>query len=123
MNGHDDDAELEQIRVGVSCAVLLERHPLPWQLDRRESTRNCLKYRRAEGEVLLVTHGGRGWWDPNSTAKGDVFGLVQHLNPGLNFGGVRKVLRPFQRVGLPLRQAEGDGYGQDQVARLAVAPD
>ena len=94
MNGHDD-GELEQMRAGVSCAVLLEQHPPPWQLDQRESTRNCLKYRRAEGEVLLVTHGGRGWWDPGSTAKGDVFGLVQHLNPGLNFGGVRKVLRPF----------------------------
>lgn len=93
MSGYD--VELEQMRAGVSCAVLLERHPPPWQLDRRESTRNCLKYRRAEGEVLLVTHEGRGWWDPGSTAKGDVFGLVQHLDPGLNFGGVRKVLRPF----------------------------
>ena len=38
---------------------------------------------------------GRGWWDSGSIAKGDVFGLVQHLNPGLNFGEVRKVLRPF----------------------------
>src|ERR1700692_1652520 len=37
----------------------------------------------------------RGWWDPGSTAKGDVFGLLQYLNPGLNFGEVRKVLRPF----------------------------
>jgi hypothetical protein len=73
----------------------LERHPPPWQLDKKESTRRCLKYRRAEGEVLLVTHEGRGWWDPGSTAKGDVFGLVQYLNPGLNFGEVRKVLRPF----------------------------
>jgi hypothetical protein len=89
------DAELGEIRAGVSCAVLLERHPPPWQLDKKESTRNCLKYRRAEGEILLVTHEGRGWWDPGSTAKGDIFGLVQFLNPGLNFGEVRKVLRPF----------------------------
>jgi hypothetical protein len=93
MSGHD--AELEELRAGVSCAVLLERHPPPWQLDKKESTRRCLKYRRAEGEVLLVTHAGRGWWDPRSTAKGDVFGLVQYLNPGLNFSEVRKVLRPF----------------------------
>jgi hypothetical protein len=93
MTGHD--VELEQLRAGVSCAVLLERLPPPWQLDKQQSTRRCLKYRRAEGEVLLVTHEGRGWWDPGSTAKGDVFGLVQYLNPGLNFGEVRKVLRPF----------------------------
>ena len=93
MSGHD--AELERMRAGVSCAVLLERHPPPWQLDQRESTRNCLKYRRAKGEILLVTHGGRGWWDPCSVARGDVFALVRHLEPGLTFGEVRKVLRPF----------------------------
>ena len=89
------DMELEELRAGVSCAVLLERHPPPWQLDKRESTRNCLKYRRGAGEILLVTHEGRGWWDPGSTAKGDVFSLVQHLEPGLNLGQVRKVLRPL----------------------------
>ncbi len=44
MNGHD--GELEQMRAGVSCAVLLERHAPPWQLDKKESTRHCLKYRR-----------------------------------------------------------------------------
>ena len=96
MSGHD--AELEQMRAGVSCAVLLERFPPPWQLDKAESTRKCWKYRRGAGEVLLVTHEGRGWWDPGSTAKGDVFKLVQFLDPGLNLGQVRKVLRPF--VGL-----------------------
>lgn len=89
------DAELDELRAGVSCAVLLERHPPPWQLDKRESTRRCLKYRRGEGEIILVTHEGRGWWDPGSTAKGDVFSLVQHLEPGLNLGHVRKVLRPL----------------------------
>ena len=92
------DAELEAMRAGVSCAVLLERHSPPWHLDKKESTRNCLKYRRAKGEVLLVTHEGRGWWDPRSTAKGDIFNLVKFLNPGLGFGEVCNVLRPF--VGL-----------------------
>ena len=89
------DAELEVLRAGVSCAVLLERHPPTWQLDKRESTRNCLKYRRGVGEIILVTHQGRGWWDPGSTAKGDIFSLVQHLEPGLNLGQVRRVLRPL----------------------------
>lgn len=89
------DAELEQIKAGVSCAVLLERHPPPWRLDAHESTRRCLKYRRGRGEILLVSHEGRGWWDPCSSARGDVLSLVQFLQPGLNLGQVRQVLRPL----------------------------
>ena len=92
------DEELEALRAGVSCAVLLEQHPPTWQLDKRESTRNCLKYRRRQGEIIIVTHQGRGWWDPGSTARGDVFSLVQHLDPGLNLGEVRKVLRPLAGI-------------------------
>ena len=93
MSGHD--AELDQFRQGVSCAVLLERATPPWQLDHKGSTRRALKYRRHEGEVVIVNHDGRGWWDPQGSAKGDVFDLVQFLDPSLNFGQVRKVLRPF----------------------------
>ncbi len=89
------DPEIERLRVEVSCATLLERLPPPWLLDRAESTKNCLKYRREVGEVLIVNHAGRGWWDPQSEARGDVFDLVQHLDPSLNFGEVRKLLRPF----------------------------
>ena len=89
------NGELEELRA-VSCAALLERLPPPWQLDKAESSRACLKYRRGRGEILLVTHEGRGWWDPGSTtARGDVFKLVQHLQPGLNFGQVCKLLREF----------------------------
>jgi len=81
-----EDAELEQFRRGVNCAALLEGWSPSWRLDRRESTRRALKYRREEGEVLIVNHDGRGWWDPQSTAKGDIFDLVQYLDPNLNFG-------------------------------------
>ena len=89
------DGELEELRT-VSCAALLERLPPSWQLDKTESTRRCLKYRRGKGEIILVTHEGRGWWDPGSTtARGDVFNLVQHLQPGTNFGQVCKLLREF----------------------------
>ena len=91
MNGHDE--ELSQLRAGVSCAALLERLQPGWMLDKEQSTPKCLKYRRGSGEVLIISHGGRGWWDPMSEAKGDVFGLTQHLDPGLNFGQVRKLLR------------------------------
>src|ERR1700733_11435676 len=87
------DPEIEELRDKVHCAVVLERTPPPWKLDRKESTKLSLKYRRDQGEILIVSHGGRGWWDPTSDAKGDVFGLVQRLEPGINFGHVRKRLR------------------------------
>jgi hypothetical protein len=68
---------------GVNCASVLEKATPPWLLDR---------------EIVIVTHGGAGWWDPNSDATGDVFRLVQYLEPGLNFGEVRKMLRPQAEV-------------------------
>ena len=87
------DAELDLFRREVSCAALLECWPVGWRLDRRESTRRALKYRRGAGEILIINHDGHGWWDPLSSAKGDVFDLVQHLDPNLNFGQVCKELR------------------------------
>jgi hypothetical protein len=92
------DTELDLFRAQVNCAAVLENLGRPWKLDPRESTRHALKYRRDEGEVLIITHDGRGWWDPQSTAKGDVFTLVQHLDPSLNFGHVRQVLRRYVGV-------------------------
>lgn len=91
------DAELEEMRAGISCAVVIERLSAGWLLDKQQSTRNCLKYRRAS-EILIVNNDGKGWWDPGRSGadpdgKGDVFQLVQHLQPGTNFGHVRKTLR------------------------------
>ncbi|WP_249119949.1 DUF3991 and TOPRIM domain-containing protein [Plastoroseomonas hellenica] len=111
MSGHDP--ELKHLRDAVHCAALLENLAPPWQLDRAGSTRDCLKYRRGRGEIIIVNHGGRGWWDAGGTARGDIFALVQHLRPDLNFGHVRKLLRDF--VGLrpafaphqPARQKDG----------------
>ncbi len=57
------DAELELFRQGVNCAAVLERMAGGWRLDVRESTRRALKYRRGEGEIIIVNHDGRGWWD------------------------------------------------------------
>ena len=87
------DPEIEELREKVHCAVVLEQTPPCWKLDRKESTKLSLKYRRGKGEILIVSHAGRGWWDPTSDAKGDVFRLVQKLEPGLSFGDVRKRLR------------------------------
>ncbi len=43
--------------------------------------------------TLAIHAVGRGWWDATGSAKGDVFSLVKHLQPGLNFGEVRMALR------------------------------
>ena len=82
----------------VGFAVLLERLPPVWRLDHAESARRCLKYRRGAGEIVIVKHDGRGWWDPLSEARGDIFSLVQNLEPGLNFTQARHILRGFVGV-------------------------
>ena len=117
MTGHDP--EIEELRDKVHCAVVLERTPPPWKLDRKDSTRLSLKYRRGKGEILIVSHAGRGWWDPTSDAKGDVFGLVQRLEPGLSFGHVSKRLRQF--AGLSPRFPPVDRAGGRNNADRPVA--
>ena len=120
------DTELDLFRAQVNCAAVLENLGRPWTLDPRESTRRALKYRRDEGEVLIITHEGRGWWDPQSTAKGDVFTLVQHLDPSLNFGHVRQVLRRFVGVAPRHTPAErrraGEGDTRPVAERWAARP-
>ena len=91
MRGQED--ETAQLRASVNCATILERLGTGWQLDQFESTRRALKFRRGPGEIVIVNHEGRGWFDPLSDAKGDIFDLVQHLEPALNFGQVRQRLR------------------------------
>jgi Protein of unknown function (DUF3991)/Toprim-like len=110
------DPEIEDLRERVHCAVVLERTPPPWKLDRKESTKLSLKYRRGKGEILIVSHGGRGWWDPTSDAKGDVFSLVQRLEPGINFGHVRKRLREFAGVSpsFPIAERAGRRKASDR---------
>jgi hypothetical protein len=107
-----DDAELELFRAGVNCAAVLESMSKGWKLDTRQSTRRALKYRRGEGEILIINHDGRGWWDPLSQAKGDVFNLVQHLDPNLNFGHVRRVLRRMVGVAPTYPAAQRDDKGR-----------
>jgi len=63
----------------VLCAAVLEH--LGFALDVKESTRKAMKYRR-DAQIIIVIHNGRGWFDPLSDGKGDVFRLVQHLEGG-----------------------------------------
>src|SRR5208282_894981 len=81
----DLQREVEELRVGVNCATVLEKATPPWLLDRKESSKRCLKDRRGAGGIVIGVNGGAGWWDPNNDAKGDVFQLVQHLEPSVNF--------------------------------------
>jgi len=68
--------ELEALRAKVSCESLLEQ--AGYEIDLKESTRRAVKYRRG-GNIVIVTHDGRGWFDPLSDEKGDVFGLAMLL--------------------------------------------
>jgi hypothetical protein len=69
-------SEIEKLRDTVGCQAVLES--TGFALDAKESTKRALKYRRAN-EIIIVTHAGRGWFDPLSDAKGDIFGLVTLL--------------------------------------------
>jgi hypothetical protein len=113
------DPEIEDLRDKVHCAVVLEHTPPTWKLDRRESTKLSLKYRRGKGEILIISHGGKGWWDPTSDAKGDVFGLVQMLEPGINFGHARKRLREF--AGLSPSFPIAERVGRRKASERSVA--
>lgn len=71
-----DKREIEELRQKVGCAALLEKDG--WKVDIKESTRRAIKYRR-DSNIIIVIHEGRGWFDPLSPAKGDVFSLAEHL--------------------------------------------
>jgi hypothetical protein len=114
------DAEIEVLRGNVHCAVVLEQTPPCWKLDRKESTKHSLKYRRRKGEILIVSHAGRGWWDPTSDAKGDVFRLVQKLEPGLSFGDARKRLRALAGLSPCFPLADRAGRRKEPDSRVAA---
>jgi len=69
--------DLEELRDRVPCAAVLET--AGFAIDVKESTRKAVKYRRG-AEIVIVIHGGKGWFAPLSDAKGDVFSLVEHLD-------------------------------------------
>ena len=70
-------AEIAELKDKVNCGVLLER--AGFAIDVKESTRRAVKYRRG-GEIVIVTHQGKGWFDPLSDDKGDIFALAHRLD-------------------------------------------
>ncbi|MFP1633942.1 DUF3991 and toprim domain-containing protein (plasmid) [Aminobacter sp. NyZ550] len=104
--------EIETLRDKVPCAAVLEREG--WTVDVKESTTRAVKYRRGAGEIIIVIHNGRGWFDPLSDAKGDVFTLAGHL-AGIAFPAAVEAVRSLvgyvpatpswncpKRTGIPL---------------------
>lgn len=71
-----DREKIEEVRARVSCATVLLQ--AGFILDKRESSRRALKFRRG-ADILIVTHQGAGWFDPLSERKGDVFTLARLL--------------------------------------------
>ena len=69
--------KIEDLREKVGCSVVLEQ--AGFSIDQRQSTRRAMKYRRGD-EIVIVTHEGRGWFDPRGERKGDVFALAAYLD-------------------------------------------
>ncbi len=72
-----DKADIEELRSRVGCAAVLETGG--FAVDLRESTPKAVKYRSGD-DIIIVIHDGKGWFDPLSDAKGDVYSLVRHLD-------------------------------------------
>ena len=99
-----DADELVDLRARVDCRAVLEA--AGWELDARDSTRRAAKYRQGAGRIVIVTHEGRGWFDPLNDRRGDVLALAQHVWGG-TLGHARKALRPLAGIApklLPMRQ-------------------
>ncbi|RWF89443.1 MAG: hypothetical protein EOQ45_30870, partial [Mesorhizobium sp.] len=80
--------ELEELRQRVACAAALDQ--AGYAIDLKESTRRAVKYRRGD-EIVIVIHDGKGWFDPLSDAKGDVFSLMTHLH-GVGFAEAKSLV-------------------------------
>lgn len=92
--------EIEALREQVSCAAVLDH--AGFAIDAKESTRRAVKFRRG-GEIIIVTYEGRGWFDPLSEAKGDVFRLVEHLD---HVGFLEGAGRVADLVGIQITKPE-----------------
>jgi hypothetical protein len=90
------DPELLELRSRVDCRTVLEH--AGWRLDSQESTRRAAKYRAGPGRIIIITHEGRGWFDPLADgAKGDVIALAKYIW-SCNLGHARLRLRPLAGI-------------------------
>ena len=87
--------ELDELRNRVDCRTVLEAGG--WELDAKESTRGAVKYRNGAARIVIVSHEGKGWYDPLNDRRGDVLALAQYVWGG-NLGHARKALRPLAGI-------------------------
>lgn len=121
MTGKDAD-EIRDLKERVDCRSVLERAGFTFYAD--ESSRHVWKYSRKHGvyghQIIIVTHHGKGWFSPlDVETKGDIFTLVQFLNPGMNFGQVRVELRPLAGI-VPQLPAGNRSSASSQVPDLQL---
>lgn len=109
-----EKADLEELRGKVACGAVLET--AGFAVDVKESTRRAVKYRRGE-EIIIVIHDGKGWFDPLSDAKGDVFRLVEHLD-GLPFAAALYVVADL--VGFVPSQPQWLRQSRERMTDLSV---
>lgn len=69
--------ELVELRAGVDCRTVLDA--AGWERDNKESTRGAAKYRNGAARIVIVTHEGKGWFDPLDDRRGDVLALASTL--------------------------------------------
>lgn len=81
--------DIDRLKSAVLCTTLLEKNG--WKVDLRESTPRAIKYRRGDGEIIIVVYNGKGWFDPTSEAKGDVLSLARLLGAP-DFGSALKIV-------------------------------
>ena len=112
------DPEIEELREKVHCAVVLERTPPCWKLDRKESTKLSPKIPTGQGRD---PHRQPCWArGSNERRYGRRFPLVQRLEPGLSFGNVRKRLRAFAGLS-PCFPTAGRAGGRNEPDRGVAA--
>ena len=107
------DPEIEELRDKGHCAVVLGAYTAA--LDARSGRRApsfSLKYRRGKGEILIVSHGGRGWWgsdqrrqgrcvQPRPTAWSRGSTSVMSESACANFAGLSPSFPIAERAGAP----------------------
>lgn len=107
--------ELDELRQKVACAAGLDQ--AGYAIDVKESTRRAVKYRRGD-QIVIVIHDGKGWFDPLSDAKGDVFSLVTHLH---RVGFAEAKMLVARLVGYEPREPVWKRQARDRDPDLGVA--
>lgn len=107
--------ELEDLRDRVPCTAVLEQ--AAFAIDLKESTRRAVKYRRG-AEIVIVIHEGRGWFDPLSDTKGDVFSLAEHLE-GVSF--IKALDRIASLIGFAAKEPTWTQRNRDPVTDISIS--